>query len=114
MIHCHGTASVKRGFIIIAFLAASAANAALPDCANFPGADSSTGVECASATIVHESGSESLHHSLPATPINATLIKFQADQAPSASAVPESAPLLILVGALLAVFLVRAKRHNNK
>jgi hypothetical protein len=114
MIHCHGITSVKRGLIFIAFLATTSANAALPDCANFPEMESATRAECASATVVHESGSEPLHRALPATPINEALMKFQVDPAPAASGVPESAPLLVLVAALLAVFLVRAKRHNNK
>ncbi|HCS63755.1 MAG TPA: hypothetical protein DIW64_06480 [Cellvibrio sp.] len=114
MVHLHNTVSVKLVFILIALMAATTANASLLDCNKFPGMESASGLECVPKEEEVDTGHELVKDALPGTPINHALTSFQVDQTRSASAIPESAPLLVLVGALLAVVLVRAKSHNSK
>ncbi|MDO8344579.1 MAG: hypothetical protein Q7T48_15360 [Cellvibrio sp.] len=108
MIYFHSAASVKLALILMALLAATVANASLLDCTH------SSGVECVPKEAVVDTGHESVQDGLPVTPINIALTSFRVDQTRGASAIPESAPLLVLFGALLAVVLVRAKSHNSK
>lgn len=114
MVHLRNTVSVKLVFILIALMAATAANASLLDCNKFPGMESVSGLECVPKEEEVDTGHEPVKNVLPGTPINNALTSFQVDQTRSASAIPESAPLLVLFGALLAVVLVRAKSHNSK
>lgn len=114
MVHLHNTVSVKLVFIMIALMAASAANASLLDCNKLLAMESASGLECVPKEMVVDTGYEPVEDALPGTPINNALTSFQIDQTRSASAIPESAPLLVLFGALLAVVLVRAKSHNSK
>lgn len=115
MVHLRNTVSVKLVFILIALMAATAANASLLDCTKSLATDLASGVECAPmAPLVNEGKSLVLQESIPAQPIQPELAGFQLNQVRTTSAVPESAPLLVLIGALLAVVLVRAKSCNTK
>ena len=68
----------------------------------------------ANATTAGEGKSTAGKHGISAPATNTTATGFQVNQTRSASAVPESAPLLVMIGALLAVLLVRAKSYNTK
>lgn len=114
MIHLHSTARAKLVIILITLAAATAANASLLDCTTFPEMKSGSGVECVPAEALVDIGQEPVQDTLPPAPINTALASFQVDQTRSTSAVPESAPLLILIGAVLGVVLIRAKSYNSK
>lgn len=115
MLHLNGTISIKLAFIFIALVAAAAANASLLDCTKSLATELASGAECAPiAPLVDEGKSPVLQESIPAQPIQIALAGFQLNQTRTTSAVPESAPLLVLIGALLAVVLVRAKSCNTK
>lgn len=110
MIHPHSTASVKLALICIALIAAAEANASLLDCTKSLALAS--GAEC--APIANTDQSYVMKEAIPAPPIKAARASFQVNQTRVTSAVPESAPLLVLVGALLTVALIRAKSCNTK
>jgi len=115
MDHSSGVASVKLALIFIALVVAATAKASLLDCTKPAGAALVAGAECAPVEIMtHDGQSYVLKEAIPTPPIEASRAGFQMDQTRSASAIPESAPLLVLIGALLAVVLVRAKSCNTK
>jgi hypothetical protein len=115
MIHLDSSASIKLAFLFIALTVAAAANASLLDCTKSLGTELTSGAECIPvAPSVNEGKSYVLRESIPSQPIKTALVGFQLNQTRTTSAVPESAPLLVLVGALLAVLLVRAKSCNTK
>lgn len=115
MIHFDSTANAKLVFLFIALMAAAAANASLLDCTKSLATELASGAECAPiAPLVNEGKSYVVQEAIPAQPIKAALEGFQLNRARTTSAVPESAPLLVLIGALLTVVLVRAKSCNTK
>lgn len=116
MDHTYGVASIKLALIFIALTAAGAANASLLDCTKSLSMSLVTGAECAPVEAAADNGQSYVLKEaiIPAPPIKAGLAGFQVDQTRGASAVPESAPLVVLIGALLAVVLVRAKSCNTK
>ena len=103
-------ASIQYFCVMFTFLLATAAHATLSNC-NQPSTDST----CAPAI-------SAIEHSVqtPATkPValalnNAARNEFQISQPQSASALSGTVSLLLLLGALLIVMLIRAKRFNSK
>jgi len=115
MLHFSGTNSIKLGLVFIMLVLAAAANASLLDCTKSLGAGLASGAECAPlAPLIDEGKSHVVQEAIPAQPIEAVLAGFQVNHPSTTSALPESAPLLVLIGALLAVVLVRAKSCNTK
>lgn len=115
MFHLYNITGVKLAFVFITLVAAAAANASLLDCTKFVGVELASGAECTPTGImVHDDQSYVLKDAISAPPINTVRASFQVNQTRSASAIPESAPLLVLIGALLTVVLVRAKSCNTK
>jgi len=115
MLHSNGTISIKFALIFIALVAAAAANASLLDCPGSLDVNPIGDAQCSPIEPLADEGQISvLQEAIPTQPIQVALAGFQLNQARTTSAVPESAPLLVLIGALLAVLLVRAKSHNSK
>jgi hypothetical protein len=117
MMHLHSTASVKFALICITLITAAGANASLLDCTKSMGMVLASGAGAACApikTIANTGQANALKKDAPASPIKAAGVSFQVDQTRATSAVPESAPLLVLVGVLLAVALIRTKSCNTK
>jgi hypothetical protein len=115
MLHHNGTISIKFALIFIALVAAAAANASLLDCPGSLDTNVDADAQCAPIEPLMDNGPPSiLQEAIPTQPIQVALAGFQLNQARTTGAVPESAPLLVLIGALLAVLLVRAKSHNSK
>lgn len=115
MLHHNGTISIKFALIFIALVAAAAANASLLDCPGSLDANVGADAQCAPIEPLTDDGQSSvLQEAVPVQAIQVALVGFQLNPARTTSALPESAPLLVLIGALLAVLLVRAKSHNSK
>lgn len=117
MMHLHSTASIKFALICITLITTAGANASLLDCTKSMGMKLASGAGAACApieTIANTGQANALKKNVPATPIKAASVSFRVDQTRTPSAVPESAPLLVLVGVLLAVALIRAKSCNTK
>jgi len=115
MLHCENRASVKLALVFITWMAAAVANASLLDCTSTLGVEPISGAGCAPAErAAKQAPTYGLQEAIPATPINAALAAFQIDQTRHTDPMSNSAPLLVLMGALLAVLLVRAKRFNTK
>lgn len=115
MLHPNGTISIKFALIFIALVTAVAANASLLDCPGSLDAHSVADEQCTPIEPFADDGQTPvLQEAVPAQPIQVALVGFQLNQARTTSALLESAPLLVLIGALLAVLLVRAKSHNSK
>ncbi len=115
MIHLDSAASVKLALFLIALMATAATHASLLDCTTSPDTDLVADAQCAPVEpLVDDGQSYTLQEAIPAQPIKAVLAGFQVNQTRTTSALPESAPLLVLIGALLAVLLVRAKSCNTK
>jgi hypothetical protein len=115
MIHIYSTASVKSALFLIAVMATAATHASLLDCTTSPYVDVVADAPCTPIEpLVDESKTYILEEAIPAQPIKAVLAGFQVNQTRATSALPESAPLVVLIGALLAVLLVRAKSCNTK
>jgi hypothetical protein len=113
MIHIHSAVSVKLVYIFIICVITPTANASLPECASRLGIELAS--ECARVEpLLNDTQSFLVKEPIPVQPIKAVLADFQVDQNRAANAIPESAPLLLLIGALLAVALVRAKSCNTK
>lgn len=115
MNHLNQAVSINIVLVFSSLMMAAAANASLLDCSKSLGLELASGAECISAeTSVIEHRSPGLNEVIPTPSATAASTGFQVNQTRSASAVPESAPLLVLIGALLAVVLVRAKSYNTK
>ena len=115
MMHLYSRTSVKFALVFTTLMAAATANALLLDCTTSPGAELLPGAECTPADpVVNKTPGYVLEEAIPVTPINAALVAFQVDQARSSGPISNSVPLLVLIGALLSVLLVRAKRFNTK
>lgn len=115
MYHLCSSAPLKHSLVFIVLMTSATANASLLDCTESSGATLAAGVECASVeTLLTGDQTYAEIEATPAPPIGVALAGYQVDKARTPSALPESAPLLVLVGALLAVVLVRAKSHNSK
>lgn len=107
--------NTSYAIFLLVLMASLNANASLLDCTKSLGMGLASGAECIPAETVSVHGqSEVLKDAPPTQPLNVARVGFQVDPARTASAVPESAPLLVLFGALLAVVLVRARSCNTK
>ncbi len=115
MYHLCSSATLKHTLVFIVLMTSASANASLLDCTESSGATLAAGVECASVeSLLPGDQTNADKEATPAPPIGAAFAGYQIGKARSPSALPESAPLLVLVVALLAVVLVRAKSHNSK
>lgn len=110
----HISTKIRLTFLLtfLLLITATATNAALLNCDKSLAVEL-TGEECNSVvTQQHVSAVAVLQDAVPARSTNVAFSGYHVE--PSPSAIPESAPLLILIVALLAVLLVRAKRFNTK
>lgn len=115
MNHLNQAVSINIVLVFSGLMMAAAANASLLDCSKSLGLELASGAECIPAqTTVIERQSPGLNEGVSAPSANVASTGFQVNQTRTGSAVPESAPLLVLIGALLAVVLVRAKSYNTK
>lgn len=109
MYHLYSPAKLKLTLGFIVWMTSATASAFLIDCTE------SSGVACASVEpLLKRDQAYAVEEDSPAPPLAIGLAGYQVDQTRAPGALPESAPLLVLISGLLAVVLVRAKSHNNK
>ena len=100
---------------LVMLMASLSAHASLLDCSKSSVVGLTTGAQCVPVVAGSVNGqSAELKNALPAQVANTASVGFHVDQSRAARAVPESAPLLVLFGALLAIVLVRARSCNTK
>ena len=115
MKHLNQAVSINAALVFSMLIMAVAANASQLDCSKSLGLELASSADCIFAEITaKEPQSPGLEKGISAPSANTAAAGFQVNQARTASAVPESAPLLVLIGAMLAVVLVRAKSYNTK
>ncbi len=115
MTHRYSMASIKFALLGIILGTTMAANASLLDCTSNLGVELLSGGGCAPIeSMINQTPDYVVTDSIPAAPINAELVTFHVDQAHRANTMPNSIPLLVLISALLAILLVRAKGFNTK
>lgn len=113
MHHLYSSAPLKHALVFIVLLTSTPASASLLDCTESPGAAIAAGVDCASLeSSVEVDQPYSIKEAAPSLEVG--FAGYQVDQTRNSGALPESAPLLVLLGSLLAVLLVRAKNRNSK
>lgn len=105
---------IKRALVIVALMATAAVNASPLDCTAPVGAGAS-GVQCIpDGNIASIDAAPALKEAVPVVSANLASQGFHINQARSPSSMPESVPLMLLITAVIAILLVRAKRFNNK
>jgi uncharacterized low-complexity protein len=115
MKHLDQAVSINIVLVFSALMMAAAANAAMLDCSKSLSLKLVASADCIAVEMTAGEGKSTAgKHGISAPATNTTATGFQVNQTRSASAVPESAPLLVMIGALLAVLLVRAKSYNTK
>ena len=108
MLHCDNWISAKIVFVFITLVASMAANALMLDCST---TQALPGTECVATEGVDSTTLAYAKDKAPSVSTNTTRADFQINQDHQSS---NFAPLLVLLGVLLAALLVRAKRFNTK
>ncbi|WP_062060116.1 hypothetical protein [Cellvibrio sp. OA-2007] len=115
MKHLNQAVSINIVLVLSALMMAAAANASMLDCGKSLRLELVASADCVFVEMTAAEGKVTVgNHSVSAPATNTPGAGFQVNQTRTASAIPESAPLLVLIGALLAVLLVRAKSYNTK
>lgn len=108
---------VPAVLIPLALMMSLNANALLLDCSKSPNTHLAPDAQCKSAEYVtHASPVTALKEAIPvvAPAVIATGGGFQLNQTRASDAATGSAPLLVLICALVGVILIRAKSYNSK
>lgn len=115
MKHLDQAVSFNIVLVLSALMMAASANASMLDCSKSLRLELGSNADCIFVEMATAEGKIAVgNHSVSAPATNTAVAGFQVNQTRTASAIPESAPLLVLIGALLSVLLVRAKSYNTK